>query len=269
MQLSLNKRQKLCVFFLAIIGLTGCFSSLIMPNDPYLVDISSKFSGPSWQYPFGTDHLGRCVFSRVLLGIRYSLGSALLIQVIAIILAALIGGFVAIKRGIFDYVYIRICDVLLAFPTLVLAFGLLGVLGPSLINVIYALIFTQTIYYSRIIRGLFLSIKEKEFIQAAYISGTTGMVLISRHFIPNIIPSIITILTLDIGKVVLEIAGFSFIGLGVQAPIPEWGMMISEGKQYIRQYPELMLYPGVAIFMIVLLLNILGKDIGKFNDIKR
>lgn len=269
MRLTLNRRQKLCAFFLVLIGLAGCVSPLIMPNDPYLVDIANKFLAPSWQYPFGTDHLGRCVFSRVLLGIRYSLGSAVLIQVAAIILAVLISGFVAIKGGIFDYVYVRICDVLLAFPTLVLAFGLLGILGPSLANVMYALIFTQMIYYSRITRGLFISMKEKAFIQAAYISGTTGMALISRHLIPVIMPSIITILTLDIGKIILEIAGFSFIGLGVQAPIPEWGMMISEGKEYIRQYPELMLYPGTAIFIIVFLLTILGKEMGKFNDIKR
>ncbi|QQP14965.1 ABC transporter permease subunit [Lysinibacillus agricola] len=237
-----------------------------MPHDPLAVDISKKFLGPSMDYPLGTDHLGRCVLSRMLLGIRYSLGSALVIQIVAIVLAILLGAFVALKRGIIDFLFIRICDILLAFPTLVLAFGLLGVLGPSLKNVLIALIFTQLIYYSRMIRSLFIGMNEKDFIQAARITGTTGFKLIIRHYIPNILPPIVTIVALDVGKVILEIAGFSFIGLGVQAPIPEWGMMVNEGKQYIRQHPELMLYPGLAIVLVVLLLNHLASSFKKLDQ---
>ncbi|MGE7111521.1 ABC transporter permease subunit [Lysinibacillus sp. NPDC047702] len=246
---------------LVVIGLLGLFAQIIMPHDPLAVDISKKFLDPSWEYPLGTDHLGRCVLSRMLLGIRYSLGSAIVIQMIAILLAVLVGAFVALKRGLIDFLFIRICDILLAFPTLVLAFGLLGLLGPNLKNVLLALIFTQLIYYSRMIRSLFIGMNEKEFIQAARISGTSGIKLISRHYLPNILPPIITIVALDIGKVILEIAGFSFIGLGVQAPIPEWGMMVNEGKQYIRQHPELMLYPGLAIALVVLLFNRLASSL--------
>ncbi|MFF2177699.1 ABC transporter permease subunit [Lysinibacillus sp. NPDC058147] len=254
----LNGKQLISIALLSFIGLLGLFAPFIMPNDPFLVDVSKKFLGPSWAYPFGTDHLGRCILSRILLGIRYSLGSALFIQLIASFFAICIGAIVAFKRGIIDYLFIRICDILLAFPTLVLAFGLLGILGPSLRNVLLALIFTQTIYYSRILRGLFISVNEKEFIKAAKISGTSGVKLIQRHFAPNIMAPMLTIISLDLGKVILEIAGFSFIGLGVQAPTPEWGMMISEGKQHIRQHPELMLYPGTAIIIVVLLFNILS-----------
>lgn len=251
---------------LVIIVLLGLFAPILMPHDPLAVDITKKFLAPSWDYPFGTDHLGRCVFSRMLLGIRYSLGSALFIQVVAIVLAVLLGAFVALKRGIIDVVFIRICDILLAFPTLVLAFGLLGVLGPSLKNVLIALIFTQLIYYSRMVRSLCIGMNEKDFIQAARITGTTGIKLIIRHYIPNILPAIVTIVALDIGKVILEIAGFSFIGLGVQAPIPEWGMMVNEGKQYIRQHPDLMLYPGLAIVLVVLLFNHLANCLKKFDS---
>jgi len=117
---------------LIVIGLLGLFAPLIMPHDPLAVDISKKFFAPSWDYPLGTDHLGRCVFSRLLLGIRYSLGSVLIIQIVATLLAILVSAFVSLKRGIIDFLFIRICDILLAFPTLVLAFGLLGLLGPSL-----------------------------------------------------------------------------------------------------------------------------------------
>ncbi|MGE7688574.1 ABC transporter permease [Lysinibacillus sp. NPDC097214] len=255
---SLNGKQLTSLTLLAFIGLMGLFAPLIMPNDPFLVDVSKKFLEPSWAYPLGTDHLGRCILSRILLGIRYSLGSAIFIQLIATFFAICIGAIVAFKRGIIDYLFIRICDILLAFPTLVLAFGLLGILGPSLRNVLLALIFTQTIYYSRILRGLFISVHEKEFIKAAKISGTSGGKLILRHFVPNIMAPMLTIISFDLGKVILEIAGFSFIGLGVQAPTPEWGMMISEGKQYIRLHPEIMLYPGVAIIIVVLLFTILS-----------
>jgi len=131
--------------------------------------------------------------------------------------------------------------------------------------VLIALVFTQFIYYSRLIRGLFIGMNEKDFIQAAKISGTSGIKLIIRHYLPNLLPPIVTIVVFDIGKVILEIAGFSFIGLGVQAPIPEWGMMVNEGKQYIRQHPELMLYPGLAIILVVLLLNHLASSFKKLD----
>jgi len=172
-----------------------------------------------------------------------------------------LGAWVSLKRGIIDALFIRICDILLAFPTLVLAFGLLGVLGPSLKNVLIALILTQLIYYSRLIRSLFIGMNEKDFILAARISGTTGVKLIIRHYLPHVWPPIVTIVALDMGKVILEIAGFSFIGLGVQAPTPEWGMMVNEGKQYIRQHPELMLYPGLTIVLVVLVCNVLASSL--------
>ena len=127
-----NVKRLFSLTILLVIGLLGLFAPILMPHDPLAVDISKKFLGPTWDYPLGTDHLGRCVFSRLLLGIRYSLGSALVIQIVAIVLAILLGAFVALKRGMIDYLFIRICDILLAFPTLVLAFGLLGLLGPSL-----------------------------------------------------------------------------------------------------------------------------------------
>ncbi|MEC1177126.1 ABC transporter permease subunit [Metasolibacillus meyeri] len=260
----MKKRMKmtglLSLTLLMLIGLLGIFAPILMPHDPLAVDISQKFSSPSWDYPLGTDHLGRCVWSRLLLGIRYSLGSALIIQLIATLLAVLLGAFVALKRGLIDFLFIRVCDILLAFPTIVLAFGLLGILGPSLKNVLIALIFTQFIYYARIIRNLLIGLNEKDFVQAARITGTTGSKLIIRHYIPNILTPVATIVALDVGKVILEIAGFSFIGLGVQAPIPEWGMMVNEGKQYIRQHPEFMLYPGLAIIFVVLLFNQLASS---------
>ncbi len=269
MSLFQNERANVTRLFsltiLLVIGLLGLFAPILMPRDPLAVDISKNFLAPSWDYPLGTDHLGRCVFSRMLLGIRYSLGSALVIQIVAILFAVLLGAFVALKRGIIDVLFIRICDILLAFPTLVLAFGFLGFLGPGLKNVLIALIFTQLIYYSRLIRGLFIGMNEKDFILAARISGTSGIKLIIRHYIPNVLPPIVTIVVLDIGKVILEIAGFSFIGLGVQAPIPEWGIMVNEGKQYIRQHPELMLYPGLAIVLVVLLLHHLVSHFKKLD----
>jgi nickel transport system permease protein len=189
---------------------------------------------------------------------RYSVGSALIIQLISSGFSLAIATIVTFWQGISKRIFIRLWDILLSFPTIILAFALISVFGPGLKNVVIALIFAQTIYYSRIFHNAMLSLNEMNYIKAARVSGTTGIKLLKTHFIPHILPTLYTLLSLDLGKVILEIAGFSFIGLGVQAPIPEWGMMIDEGKQYMRQYPAIIIYPGISIFLIVLLLHQVG-----------
>lgn len=250
--------KKISLLLLSFIGIIGFLAPWIVPNDPYLIDTTRRFFNPSWQYPLGTDHLGRCIFSRILIGMRYSLGSAIAIQLISSVFSLAIAAIVTFKGGFIKRLFIRLWDILLSFPTIILAFALIGVFGPSLKSVFIALIFAQTIYYSRIFHNAMISLNEMNYIKAARISGTTGIKLLKTHFIPHILPILYTLLSLDLGKVILEIASFSFIGLGVQAPTPEWGMMIDEGKQYIRQYPALIIYPGISIFIIVLLLHQVG-----------
>ncbi|MGW9018982.1 ABC transporter permease subunit, partial [Priestia megaterium] len=225
--------KKISLLLLSFIGIIGFFAPWIVPNDPYLIDTTRRFFNPSWQYPLGTDHLGRCIFSRILIGMRYSLGSAIAIQLISSVFSLAIAAIVTFKGGFIKRFFIRLWDILLSFPTIILAFALIGVFGPSLKSVFIALIFAQTIYYSRIFHNAMISLNEMNYIKAARISGTTGIKLLKTHFIPHILPILYTLLSLDLGKVILEIASFSFIGLGVQAPTPEWGMMIDEGKQYM------------------------------------
>ncbi len=250
--------QKISLILLGCISIIGLLAPWLVPNDPLYVDITKKLSAPSAAYPLGTDQLGRCIFSRLLMGIRYCLGTGVIIMGLSVSAALLISSVAVYKGGKIDSWFIRICDMLLAFPNVVLAFALVGMLGAGLKNIIIAITFAQTVYYARIFRSWLLTVKQQDYIAAAKLSGTKGFWLFKRHLWPNIKHTLWTFIALDMGKVLLEISSFSFIGLGVQAPTPEWGMMVNEGKQYIRQYPEMTLYPGLAIMSIVVLFYLSG-----------
>jgi nickel transport system permease protein len=251
-----------------LIVLTGILAPWLVPHDPNHVDLIRKFQAPSLEYPLGTDHLGRCISSRILIAIRYSVGGSLLVTALTLSAGVVAGTVTALRGGWFDNLFMRLCDMFLAFPTLVLAFALLGMFGPGFVNLIAALVLSQWIYYARIVRGMVLSLKEKEFIKAAKLSGTRGWALIWRHVLPNISIPLLVLAALEVGGVILEITGFSFLGLGVQAPAAEWGMMINEGKAYIRQHPEMMVYPGLAIMLVVVTFNLLGESLRELYDPK-
>ncbi|MBD0384234.1 ABC transporter permease [Paenibacillus sedimenti] len=251
---------KICALFLIAVMLVGILSPWLVPHPPDQMDVLLKFQKPSWEYPLGTDHLGRCVFSRLLSAIRYSFGGALLVLVLTVSIGIIVGSFTALKGGWFDAIFMRICDILLAFPTLVLAFVLLGMFGSGFSNLILALVLSMWVYYARIIRSMVLSLREKPFMKAAIVSGTRQWGLIFKHMVPNMMLPLLVLSTLEFGGIMLEITGFSFLGLGVQAPTAEWGMMINDGKSYIRQHPELMIYPGIAIMLIVIACNLLGES---------
>jgi len=248
------------VLFLGGILLTGLLAPWLVPHNPNQVDVLQKFQSPSWSYPLGTDHLGRCIFSRLLDAVRYSFGGALLVLALTLSIGIAAGSLTALKGGWLDAVFMRICDILLAFPTLVLAFVLLGMLGPGFGNLLLALVLSMWVYYARTVRSLVLSMREKPFIQAAIVCGTRSWGLLFKHIVPNLMQPLLVMSTLELGGIILEITGFSFLGLGVQAPQAEWGMMISDGKSYIRLHPELMLYPGLAIMVIVMVSNRLGES---------
>lgn len=244
--------------FLLLLGASGALAPWIVPNDPDLVDLAVKFSPPSWEYPFGTDHLGRCILSRLLMAIRYSLGGAVVVMVCSVVTGTVAGAFFAWKGGLLDRLFMRCCDLLLAFPTLVLAFALVGVLGPGFVNLLLALIFSQWIAYARFVRSLVLSLKTSDYVRAAIVSGTTGWKLVRRHLIPQVAIPVAVLQFLETGGVVLDMTGLTFLGLGVQAPEAEWGMMLNESKSYIWQYPWLMVYPGIAILLTVIAFNLIG-----------
>ncbi|CAM3325062.1 MULTISPECIES: nickel ABC transporter permease subunit NikC [Paenibacillus] len=264
-----QKTAAVCSVILAVLFLLSIMAPWIAPHDPVQVNLAVKLQPPSWDYPLGTDQLGRCNLSRLLYGSRISLGFASLIFISSLLIGLLIGTFAGYKGGIIDQVLMRFCEGVMAFPTLVLVLGLVGIFGPGLPQVILAMIMVQWVYYARMFRGMVLSLRERNFITAAKISGSSQWTIIRRHIIPNVLPPIVVMGTLEIGWAIMDIAAMSFLGLGVQPPSPEWGSMIHEGKSYIRSNPELMLYPGIMILIIVVTFNILGEALSDRFGVKR
>ncbi|KAB2391113.1 MULTISPECIES: nickel ABC transporter permease subunit NikC [Bacillus cereus group] len=258
-----------CSFTLIVLFALMFLAPWISPHDPIQVNLALKLKPPSMEYPLGTDYLGRCNLSRLLHGARISLGIASLIFISSVGIGLLIGTFAGYKGGWIDIVLMRFCEGVMAFPNLVLILGLVGIFGPGIKQVILAMVLVQWVYYARMFRGLVLSLKEQNFIAAARINGSSQWKIIRRHIIPNVLPPIVVMGTLEMGWAIMDISALSFLGLGIQPPTPEWGAMIHEGKSYIRSNPELMIYPGVMIMIVVISFNVLGEALSDRFGVKR
>ncbi|WP_407643490.1 ABC transporter permease [Cohnella endophytica] len=241
----------------------GIFAPYLAPHDPSFVDFSHKLESPSWDYPLGTDQLGRCLFSRLLYGTRVSLGLALLIVVACLLSGLLIGCLSGYSGGWIDHAVMRVCDAVLAFPSLILAISLIAVWGAGWKQMAIALVIVQTVYYARFVRGLVINLKQQTYVTAARVCGTNPVRILMRHIVPNMLPPLLVVVTLEIGWVIMDISALSFIGLGIQAPTAEWGAMINEGKSFIRSHPRLMIAPGAMIFVMVALLNLVSDAFGE------
>lgn len=253
---------------LLIILCIAIFAPLIAPNDPYAVDLNNVLRSPDKIYPLGTDSLGRCILSRILYGGMRTIFSALTVVIITAVFGTFIGVFSGYLGNKIDKVIMRIVDVFLAFPGLVLAIAVAGVLGGGIINAMISIGLISWTKYARIARGRVIEMKEETFIQAARLTGNSDMYIIVKHIMPNIIPYIVVTASLDIGTVIMEIASLSFLGLSSPLPFPEWGAMISEGKSFIRFAPWTMLSPGIAILIVVILFNLLGDTVRDILDSK-
>lgn len=238
----------------------------IAPHDPVLMDAGHRLEKPSAGYYLGTDHLGRCVLSRIIYGARVSLGISFVVLVMIMSLGILVGTIAGYAGGKTDYVIVGVIDVLLAFPGLILALVIAGMLGPSITNVMIAMASVQWVGYARIIRGLVASVKEKEYVQAARSGGGRHFSLIWRHILPNVLSPVIVLATLDMGSTILAISGMSFLGLGAQPPNPEWGAMLNDGLPYMYMAPWIMIFPGLAILITVLAFNLLGDGLRDLFD---
>lgn len=252
---------------LTLILLAICIlAPYISPYDPNAQDLSISLIPPNSEHLFGTDKFGRDLFSRVLCGGAPSiLGSVAIVFIVTIV-----GVFIGVLGGYFggkiDSFLSKIVDIFLAFPGMVLAVVVAGMLGNGLLNAIIALSIVRWTKFARLSRSKTISIKEMTFISAYKISGLSDFQIITRHIIPNIIRELIITVMLDIGVTMLEIAGLSFLGLGVQPPTAEWGYMLNEGRSYLSSCPWLVLYPGCAIIISVMILNYLGDSIRDFLD---
>lgn len=242
----------LCVIFLMFFG------SSLAPHDPNLINLSLKFAPISSKHLLGCDHLGRDEFSRLISATSLSLQSAFFTLILILTLGIIIGGFSGFMGGKIDQALMRICDIFLSFPTVVLALFLVGILGSGLTNVIIAIALTHWAWYARIVRSIVLTLKTKEYVLISQISGASVIENFSKNMLKPIISQCIVLATLDIGHIMLHISGLSFLGLGVKAPTPEWGIMISDAKEYIFSHSELIFYPGLALFITVFVFNMLG-----------
>ncbi len=264
-----QKAVAVCLVILSLFFLMAILAPWISPHDPIQVNLAFKLRPPSWEYPLGTDHLGRCNLSRLLYGARVSLGFASLIFISSLGIGLLVGTFAGYRGGWIDLLLMRFCEGVMAFPSLVLVLGIVGLLGPGLWQVVLALMMVQWVYYARMFRSMVVSMKEQNFITAAVISGSSSWKIIRRHMIPNVLPPIVVVGTLEMGWAIMDISALSFLGLGIQPPTPEWGAMIHEGKAFIRSQPELMLYPGLMILFVVMTFNILGESLSERFGVKR
>lgn len=238
----------------------------ITPYDPTKMEISQKFIKPCAEHLLGTDHLGRDIFSRIILGSRISLATS----VTAVFISAFIGTFLGVISvylgGVIDTIIMRIVDVMLAFPAIVFALALSAVLGKGQTNLLIAICFVQWTRYARVARGEAIMLKNSEYIQAARAIGNTTKGIIKDYVFPKIISQIIILASLDIGTIILYCASLSFLGLGAQPPSPDWGVMISEGKEYMQYAPWIAVAPGVAIAFSALAFNMLGDGLRDMLD---
>ena len=256
------------IFILISIFLISLLAPYMAPNDPYAVDLTKTLQSPSKEFLFGTDSLGRCVFSRVLYGANRTIFSAIIVVLITFLFGTTVGIISGYIGGKIDRLIMRIVDVFLAFPGLVLAIAVAGLLGGSMINAMIAISLISWTKYARIARSKVLEIKEETFIQASKISGHNALHIMIKHILPNILAYLIVTASLDIGTVIMEMSSLSFLGLSSPLPTPEWGAMISEGKSVIQFAPWTLLAPGLAILIVVVLFNLLGDIIRDLLDLK-
>ncbi|MGG4488582.1 staphylopine uptake ABC transporter permease subunit CntC [Metabacillus idriensis] len=238
--------------------IAGIFAPLFAPNDPLKIHMDLKYAGPSWEYLLGNDHLGRCVLSRLIYGIRPSVLWVMAALIISVSIGAVMGFIAGYFRGKIDAVIMRICDVMLSFPGYVMPLAFVGIFGVGLENIMIAFILIKWAWFARVIRTSVMQYAELEYVKFAKASGASHARIICRHIVPVTFADIAVISSSSICSMILQISGFSFLGLGIQAPNPEWGMMLSEARKVMFTRPELMLAPGFAIIAVVTAFNFLA-----------
>jgi peptide/nickel transport system permease protein len=262
-------RRPLAVFGLVValmFVLMAIFAPVIAPYDPGQSDFSAPLEGPSAEHLFGTDELGRDVFSRVVWGARASMQAGVFATLLAMAFAVPIGLIAGYYRGWVDPVVSRITDVMLAFPFLIVAVGLAAILGPSLTNATIALGFAAAPLLIRITRGETLALREEDYVRAAVANGASDRTILGRHILPNMSGTLIVQATVTIPTAIIGESLLSFLGLGVQPPTPSWGVMRSAAQPFIDQAPRLVIFPGLAVFLATLSLNLLGDGLRDVLD---
>lgn len=257
----MKKNKAFCLFaFLALLIILGAIFAPVItggisPTDAVLKD---ALQAPSAKHICGTDKLGRDVFARVIYGARTSLTATFAVVAIIFVLGSVLGVLAGYFGGWVDTILMRIADMMVSFPGMVFAIAVAGVLGASVKNAVIAVALVSWTKYARLARSLVLKIRNRDFVSAAIVTGSKTPYILAKYMLPNVIPTLVITAATDIGGMMLELAGLSFLGFGAKAPTPEWGLMLNEGRQFISNAPWMMFYPGLAIFLAVVVFNLLG-----------
>lgn len=234
------------------------FAPYLAPYDPTAIDLDKRLAPMSREHLLGADHLGRDILSRLIWGARASMGSVVIIALLIMATGFVTGAVSGYVGGKFDSFLMRVCEAFMTFPTFILALFLVGVFGTGLTNVILAIVLTHWTWYARIIRGMVMNLRHRDYILAAKVGGGHPVRIFLRHIAPPVLAQLVILATLDLGHMMLHVSGLSFLGLGIQPPTPEWGCMINDARQQIWTNPELAIIPGAMIFLTVLAFNIPG-----------
>lgn len=267
----IKKNKAFCLFFsLAIlIILTAVFAPLVTGGaDPAKGALMDALQKPDANHIFGTDKLGRDVFTRVIYGARASLTATFSVVLLIFVLGSILGVLAGYFGGWVDVVIMRVADMMVAFPGMIFAMAIAGVMGASVRNAVIAVALVSWTKYARLARGLVLKVKSRDYVAAAVVTGSRTPYILIRYMLPNVISTLVITASTDIGGMMLELAGLSFLGFGAKAPMPEWGLMLNEGRQYMQNAPWVMLFPGLAIFIVVAVFNLLGDSLRDVLDPK-
>ncbi len=256
-----NKKLFFGILLMGVLVLAGLLAGVISGADPMESNLLIRLEAPGGEHLLGTDHLGRDELARLLYGARLSMGIAFLILGISIAAGVVIGMLIGYCGGFLDSFFSSIIDILLAFPNMILALSVAGILGAGLRNTIIAMCLVSWIGYARMVRSMVLSLREKDYVKAALISGTSHVRIMVRHILPNLLVPVLVYAGTNIGSILMQLAALSFLGLGAQPPTAEWGSMLNEAKGYMTAAPWLTIAPSVMLILTVTGFNLLGEGI--------
>lgn len=265
----IKKRKSFCLF--AVLALLIILAAVFAPvvtggASPTGAALKDALQAPSRNHIFGTDKMGRDIFARVIYGARTSLTAAFSVVIIIFALGTFLGVLAGYFGGWVDTVIMRFADMMVSFPGMVFAIAVAGILGASVRNAVIAVSLVSWTKYARLARSLVLKIRGRDYVAAAIVTGSRTPYILTRYMIPNVIPTLVITAATDIGGMMLELAGLSFLGFGAKAPAPEWGLMLNEGRQFIQNAPWMMIYPGAAIFVVVVVFDLLGDALRDILD---
>ena len=261
-----NKAFRITSLLVLLLILITVLAPVIAPYNPLEAVMRDANAAPSAAHLFGTDKLGRDVLSRILYGASYSLTSVLFLVFLIFVVGTFLGVIAGYFGGIVDTVIMRFADMMISFPGVILAIAIAGILGGSLVNAMIAMLCVTWTKYARLSRSMVLKIKKRDFVDAAIVSGGSAPHILWVHILPNILPLMVITAAADIGAMMMELAGLSFLGFGSQPPAPEWGLMLNEGRQQLQTAPWLMIFPGLAIFITVVVFNLWGDSLRDVMD---